>query len=320
LPLLLAGAVLVALNAYVLLAGADFGGGVWDLLATGSRARAQRDLVAHAIGPIWEANHVWLILGVVLLFVCFPAAYARLSIVLNIPLTLALFGIVLRGAAFVFRSYGGERDAVQGRWGRVFAVASLATPLLLGVAFGAVASGAVGRWVDDPTRGFAASYVAPWLTPFALDIGVLTVTCFAYLAAVYLTLENAAAPLREDFRVRALVSGIVVLVVGARPLFAMQPGAPVIVVATVAAGTAWWALWTRRYPLARVAAAGQVSCVIWGWALRQYPYVLPPTLTIESAAAPDRTLTLVLAALALGLVILVPSLGYLFGVFKRAEG
>ena len=140
----LAGLLVVALNAYVLSGGADFGGGVWDLLASGRRKAAQRDLVARAIGPVWEANHVWLILAVVLLFTCFPAAFARLAVTLNLPLTGVLVGVVLRGSAFAFRGYGGDRDVVQRRWGRVFAVASLVTPVLLGVAVGAVASGAVG--------------------------------------------------------------------------------------------------------------------------------------------------------------------------------
>ena len=123
----LAGIILIALTAYVLMGGADFGGGVWDLLASGSRKARQRDLIAHAIGPVWEANHVWLILAVVLLFTCFPSAFARIAIALHVPLTLMLIGIVLRGSAFVFRSYGGGG-------GRVFAVASLVTPVLLGVA------------------------------------------------------------------------------------------------------------------------------------------------------------------------------------------
>src|SRR4029077_1276730 len=125
--------------------GADFGGGVWDLLASGPRKRQQRHLVEEAIGPVWEANHVWLILAVVLLFSCFPAAFAQLSIRLHIPLSLALIGIVLRGSAFAFRSYGGLRDDVQRNWGRLFAIASVVTPLLLGMAVGAVAAGAIGE-------------------------------------------------------------------------------------------------------------------------------------------------------------------------------
>ena len=163
----LAGAIVVALNAYVVLAGADFGGGVWDLLARGPRRERQRELIAHAIGPVWEANHVWLILVVVLLFSCFPSAFSRLVISLHIPLTLVLVGIVLRGSAFTFRSYGGDDVPAQRHWGRLFASASLVTPLLLGVALGAIAA---GRVVAPSGTGFAADYVWPWLSPFTVSV------------------------------------------------------------------------------------------------------------------------------------------------------
>src|SRR5450432_3610702 len=117
----IAGIMMIALNFYVLSAGADFGGGVWDFLASGPRRQAQRDLISHALAPIWEANHVWLILVIVLLFTCFPAAFSTIAIALHIPLSLMLIGIVLRGSAFIFRSYGSNHDAAQLRWGRVFA-------------------------------------------------------------------------------------------------------------------------------------------------------------------------------------------------------
>ena len=139
-----AGVLVVALNAYVLMGGADFGGGVWDLLAGGPRRDAQRALIAHAIGPIWEANHVWLIVAVVVLFTGFPDAFATLATVLHIPLSLMLVGIVLRGSAFTFRSYGAKSGRAVRGWGRAFAIASTITPVLLGIAVGAVASGAAG--------------------------------------------------------------------------------------------------------------------------------------------------------------------------------
>src|ERR671921_2875325 len=155
----------LSLNAYVLFGGADFGGGVWDMLATGPRRNRQREVIAHAIGPIWEANHVWLILAIVLTFSCFPPVYARLGTVLHIPLTLMLVGIVLRGSAFTFRTYDGQHDVTQRRWGRIFSSASVITPILLGVSIGAVVSGRVGR----QTQGtFAEQFLDPWLTPFAL--------------------------------------------------------------------------------------------------------------------------------------------------------
>ena len=331
---LVAGALVVALNAYVLLAGADFGGGVWDLLAFGSRKEAQRQLIANAIGPVWEANHVWLILAIVLLFTGFPAAFARIVVPLNLPLTGVLIGIVLRGSAFAFRGYGGDRDAVQRRWGRVFAVASLVTPFLLGTALGAVASGALGT-VPQTGGSFTAHYLAPWLAPFPLSVGVFTLACFAFLAATYLTLEAPEGSLREDFRRRALGCGVAVGVAALVALMTAAPagGAPLMrhgllgsawavpfqVVTGITALGAFVALARRRFALARVAVMAQVSLILWGWAWSQYPYVVPPDVTIESAAAPVTTLRLLLAALVLGALVLVPSLFYLFRVFKSSS-
>ena len=145
LPDLLAGTIFLALNAYAVLGGADFGGGVWDLLAFGPRKERQRELIAEAIGSVWEANHVWLILAIVLLFTCFPPEFALLGTLLHIPLSLVLIGIVLRGSAFTFWRYGNPGDEAERHWGVTFAVASLITPLLLGTTAGAIAAGALGE-------------------------------------------------------------------------------------------------------------------------------------------------------------------------------
>jgi cytochrome d ubiquinol oxidase subunit II len=330
LPNLVAAAIVAALNFYVLLAGADFGGGVWDLLATGPRRDAQRALIVDAMSPVWEANHVWLILAIVLLFTCFPPAFALLGILLHIPLTLMLIGIVLRGSAFTFRAYGSQRDAVQTRWGRIFAIASVVTPVLLGICVGAIASGALGTSVTSGTRSFTAVYVRPWLTPFAVGNGLLALTLFAFLAAVYLTVEAREDRLREDFRRRALITSAVVFVIAfgllaiahrAAPLMrealVESPFAMPFHIATGAAAIAAIAfLWTRRWRLARLAAAAQVSLILWGWAAGQYPHLVPPTLTIEDAAAPPQTIRLVLLALIVGSLVLFPSLWYLIRVFK----
>jgi cytochrome d ubiquinol oxidase subunit II len=328
---LLAGLVVVSLNAYVLFAGADFGGGVWDLFASGPRRRDQRALIAEAIGPVWEANHVWLILALVLLFSCFPAAFAQLSIRLHIPLSLALIGIVLRGSAFAFRSYGGQRDDVQRAWGRLFAIASVVTPLLLGMAVGAVAAGRIGEAGSGKGEGFIALYVAPWLNPFALAVGVFALASFAYLAAVYLTLESTDPALQNDFRRRGIAAGTAVMVTGAVALAlsrgvapSLQQGllgapwaSPLHLLTGVAALGGLAALWLGRWRWARIAAAGEVSLILWGWALAQYPYLVPPDYTIEGAAAPTITLELALGAVGLGALVLFPSLYYLFRVFKR---
>ena len=309
----LAGIILIALTAYVLLGGADFGGGMWDLLADGPRKTRQRELIASAIGPVWEANHVWLILAMVLLFTCFPRAFARIAIALHIPLTLMLIGIVLRGSAFVFQIYGGGG-------GRVFAIASLVTPVLFGMCVGAIAAADIGQAGGVPGGGFHALYVATWLTSFSLAVGLFTLTCFAFLAAVYLTLETPDPELQGDFRLRAIGAGVWVLVTAGLAL-AVAPHRNVVdhrmaVLVGIAALITFWALWKRRYPVARIAAAAEVTLILWGWGVAQFPYMLPPDLTIAGAAAPLRTLNLTLIALILGAIVLLPSLYYLFKVFK----
>jgi cytochrome d ubiquinol oxidase subunit II len=324
---LLAGITMLALNAYVLLGGADFGAGVWDLLARGPRAARQRAAIEQGIGPIWEANHVWVILVVVLLFTCFPPVYAHLSVALHIPISVMLVGIVLRGSAFTFRAYDSTNSPVQKYWGRIFSVASTITPIVLGICVGALVSGAL-----DLPKGasFVATYVSPWLTPFAFAIGGLTLAVFAFLAAVYLTVEVKEHELQEDFRRMALGSAVAVgafavlgLVLGRTTalrvtdaLFTASWAVPFQLVTATAALTTIWALVTRRYTLARVAAAFQVSALMWGWAGAQFPSLIPGVHTIESAAAPYITLKLVTIGLAGGALVLVPSLWYLFRVFK----
>lgn len=329
LPNVIAGVIVIALTAYALLGGADFGGGVWDWLASGPHRTAQRDRIAHAIGPIWEANHVWLVLVVVLVFSCFPPAFAELVIALHIPFTLMLIGIVLRGAAFTFRTYDRAHDARQEQWSRVFAAASIITPILLGVVVGTIAAGRVH--LPAPSESFVAGYVLPWLTPFALAVGGFALALFAFLAAVYLTVETADdAALQESFRRRALAAALVVFVMAALTLLAARRDVPRLAHAlthtaaaawlhgatALAATTAIGALVARRFQLARLAAAAQVSLILWGWAVGQYPYFIPPAMTIDQAAAPAITLRLTLIALAIGAVVLFPSLTYLFFVFK----
>lgn len=320
LDLLLAGSILVSLVFYVLLGGADYGGGVWDLLASGKGAEAQRRTIADAIGPVWEANHVWLILVVVLLFTGFPAAFGRISTVFNIPLSLALVGIVLRGCAFTFRAHQGPSDPVARRWGRVFAIASLVTPVLLGTILGAIYAG---------RAQMSFGFIDSWLAPLPVAVGVFTLCLVAYLAATYLTLEcPAGSELQRAFRARALVSGVATILVGVGLLFVEDQarGEPadrtaswvwvLRTAAAVAAAGALWALANRRFHAARVLAALQVGLIVAGWGADQYPYLIPPDLTIRAAAAPASTLRMLTAALAAGAALLFPAFYYLFHVFK----
>jgi cytochrome d ubiquinol oxidase subunit II len=319
----LAGVVLVALTLYILTGGADYGGGVWDLLASGKRANQQRELISKAIGPIWEANHVWLILVVVLLFTVFPRSFSLISISLHIPLTLMLIGIVLRGSAFAFRSYDTGRSRI--RWGVLFASASTITPVLLGIIIGAIASGNITLSAFD----FYRMYVKPWLALFPIAVGALTLALFAQLAAVYLTLETDDLDLQNDFRKRAILTSILTLILAALCYWLADNGAH-FVFRNLHSG--WWArtlkgfsallallsfaaLLTRRYRIARLCSAGFATMILWGWALAQFPYLIVPHFTIFDAA-PDATLKLVLIALIAGSLLLFPSFYYLFRIFK----
>lgn len=323
-PEVIAGLMAGALILYALLGGADYGGGVWDLLASGPRAREQRRLIADAIAPVWEANHVWLILVLVILFTAFPPAFAAIGTALHIPLTLMLIGVVLRGTAFTFRHYDDQHDQVQRRWSLIFSVASIMTPILLGVAVGAVVSGEIRA----PAAG--GSFVQPWLAPFPFAVGLLALALFAFLAAVFLTVEARQAELAEDFRLRAIGAGIAVFASAALALLLARRGAPMIwdhllrgrwalplqlATASSAVG-AFAALGARRYRLARLLAAAQVSLILAGWATAQFPWLVVPEHTIQSAAAPDSVLRPLLVALGLGALVLAPSVGYLMRVFK----
>ncbi|HVH11569.1 MAG TPA: cytochrome d ubiquinol oxidase subunit II [Longimicrobium sp.] len=324
---LVAALTLVALIAYAVLAGADFGGGVWDALARGPRRDAQREAIAHAMGPVWEANHVWLIFVIVLLFTAFPTAFAALSVALFLPFHLVLLGIILRGAAFVFRAYSspsGRSGAEALRWGAVFGGASVITPVLLGMCLGAVSAGGV-RVTDGQV---IVEGVPPWLDPLSLAIGIFALAICAYLAAVYLANETEGE-LREAFRRRALAAGtaVVGLSVLLLPLLRTRGShlwegltsaraAPVLAAGVAAALLSGWALWKERLRLARTATVVQTACLLAGWGIAQHPYLIYPDVTIHGAAAGDSTLRFVLWSTPFGMAILLPSLWFLFRVFK----
>ena len=325
LPLAATVSVLLSLILYALMGGADFGAGMWDLLASGPRTARQRQAIADAIAPIWEANHVWLILVVVVLFTGFPTGFAAMMTALNIPVTVMLIGIVLRGSAFIFRSYDSRSDAVQ-RWGSVFGIASFIAPFFQGVILGALATGQIRVANGQVTTGFFAG----WLTLFALACGVFALGLFAFLAATYLTLDTKnQADLQNDFRLRAIGSGLALAPVAGVVFLAARQGAPEIFRGL----TQWWApvllgatgscavgalvaLWWRRFALARVAAAGEVTLILVGWSLAQYPNLVTPDVTIANARAPEATLRLLILALAAGALVLLPSLVFLFRLFK----
>lgn len=315
---------LLAAIAYAVLGGADFGGGIWDLFASGPRRAQQKAAIANAMGPVWEANHVWLIFLIVILFTAFPAAYAALSIGLFGLFHLVLVGVSLRGAAFVFRNQQvGQEGGTH--WGTVFGTASVITPVLLGMAVGAVSSGHLRLLADGKVQSEGPT---PWLAPVSLIIGALALALCAFLAAVFLTNETKEE-LREDFRQRAILAGVVStgLAVVAFPILLLETphlwrgliswqATPVLVAGGCAAGLALWSLGKRSYRVARAAAVAQVSLLLLGWGLAQYPFLIYPDITLQNVAAPRQTLLFVVYAVPLGMAVLLPSLWLLFRVFK----
>ncbi len=328
-----AATALLGLMAYTVLAGADFGGGIWDLFACGPRKRTQRDAIAHAMGPVWEANHVWLIFVLVVLFTCFPRGYAALVTALFVPLHLVLAGIMLRGAAFVFRGHGPAESARDddsaltpfNLWGAIFGAASLISPLLLGAAFGVVTAGDV-RVAADGEVSLADPLV--WLAPYPLACALLALATCSYLAAVYLMVETRGE-LREDFRTRAIIAGtataalaLFTLLVARREagwfvgqLFSPR-AAPVLLAGGLCFACSAGAVFGRWFLLARIFAAGQTVLMLLGWGLAHRDYLIYPDVRLLDARGSIPTIRFVLWSLPVGLAMLIPSLFLLFRVFK----
>ena len=321
--------MMVSLTFYALFGGADYGAGVWDLLAWGPRQQQQRELISDAITPIWEANHVWLVLVIVLLFSGFPSAFAAITTVLEIPLTALIVGIVLRGSSFIFRAYHTSEYRTQKRWGVIFASASTITPVFLGIVVGAISSGKLPLEKDLNTSG----YVSPWLGAFPVTVGFFALSLFAFLAAVYLTVESRETELREEFRRKALSSGVFVALMALLTFVTARHGAPQIYHGLLLSSTAWIVhgitavfavaafigLIRRWYKLARIAAMLQVTSILWGWGFSQNPFLLQNQLTISEAAAEPSVLWSLIIATAIGMVVLFPSLWYLLRLFKAGN-
>lgn len=322
-----AGVLMVGLIAYAVFGGADFGGGVWTAFASGPRAHEQRVAISRAMGPVWETNHVWLILVLVTLWTAFPPAFAHIFTALLVPLVVALVGIVFRGAAFSFRHFGEDTGLSLPATGAVFSVASMLTPLALGVAVGSIAGGHISI-VD----GRVESGLYAWLRPFPLTCGAIGLAMCGVLTAFFMTARTSGA-LREDFRIRGILASVVLGVLTSAaipiahwdaPAFAdriVRPATLAIMSAAVLAGvSSVLVLWRRWYSLAPTIAAITVALVIGAWGLAQYPYLLLPGDTIAEAAATRGTLVAFLVVLPIGAAVLVPSLALLFWTFRGPTG
>ena len=322
------GTIGVGITLYAVLGGADFGAGVWEFNTALQASERERALIYRAIGPVWEANHVWLIFVIVAMFSSFPPAFAALCRALWLPLLLALVGIVFRGAAYAFRSHAVAAPRQQTVWGAVFALASTAAPFFLGAAVGAVASGRLPVTADG---GYTGNYVTGWMTPLAIFNGFYTVGMCAYLAAAFLAREACVegdAELTALWRRRALAVGVWMGILALAGLAFVAGEAPrlwaglrerawwLVAVSVVTGFTSLAALWREHYRVAGMGVATTVATVIWVWAVAQSPWLVPPAISIASAKAADGVLRLVAWSNAAGMLLLVPALAYLIYLFK----
>jgi cytochrome d ubiquinol oxidase subunit II len=308
---------------YAVFGGADFGAGLWDLVAGDAEKGARpRALIQRSLTPVWEANHVWLIFILVVLWTAFPEAFGALMSTLYVPLALAALGIVLRGAGFAFRK---PIESLQARraMGATFAISSVLTPFFMGTVVGAVAAGNV------PADGNGDAF-SSWIAPLPLLVGALFVASGAYLAAVFLIADAREADLERYFARRALVVAVVAGALAVAGIFALHDEArylydrltdqalPLVIVSALCGlGVLILLLRKARGRALRPLAVAAVVAVIWGWGVAQFPYLLPTSLKITQSAAPAPTLDAVLVVFAAAVVVVLPALGLLYWLSQR---
>jgi len=311
--LIVAIVLVIALIIYAIFGGTDYGVGVWVLFSHGKRGMLQRDVISRTISPIWEANHVWLILINVVLFTAYPLAYGTIVKALFIPLSLVLI-------------YNDNKKEAR-EWAELFGIASLVTPILLGVNIGAISSGKIIVENDIIVHGFIYS----WLSPFSIAVGLFALVLFSYLAAVSLILESHhSKDLQDDFRRRAMISLVLLSVVAIAVYITSSTGAPTShinsfrgwalilhLILGIISIISFIVLYKRKYHLAKFLAYSQATLMLLGWAFTQYPYIVREQVTIYNAGAPKSALHFVIIALIIAACFLIPSFFYMYKVFRK---
>ncbi len=323
----IAALLLAGVTTYAVFGGADFGAGFWDLVAGGPAAGERpREVIDHSIGPVWEANHVWLIFCLVVLWTGFSEAFASITLTLFVPLTIAAFGIVLRGSSFAFRKTV-FRTRDRRNFGAAFAISSVIVPYCFGAVAGAIASGRV------PAGGVAGDPWDSWVNPTSVLGGVLAVVGAAYLAAVYLVWDARRLgdrSMEEYFRRRAVGAAIVAGVVAIVGIFVLRADArylfdelttkalPLVLVSAICGTVSLFLLVRNAHRWARLLAIGAVASIVIGWGVAQWPYLLPETLEVEAAAAPSGTLSALLVAAICAVLIVVPGFVLLYTLDQKS--
>lgn len=319
----------IAVLLYVLLGGADFGAGMVELI-TGKKGS---DTISKAIAPVWEANHIWIILAVVILFNGFPLAYTVMSTFLHIPLLLVLIGIIIRGTAFTFRYYDVTEDNIRNYYSWFFRISSLLTPFFLGIVLGAII---LGRIPVNTEGNFIELFIKPWLNPFSVSTGIFLVLLFGWIASVYLIGEtnedNFALFARTSliFLSLLILSGLVVFLTAENSqlsLFRKFTKTPLsigcVILATLLIPFLWKTINHKNILWTRLLAGIITACILIGWFAVQFPVLISRAdgnhLTIWNTKAPDITMFYLLIALVVGVFIILPAFVYLFKVFKFGD-
>jgi cytochrome d ubiquinol oxidase subunit II len=323
----------LAILLYLLLGGADFGAGIIEMFTSSKNIRRTRKTLYHAIGPIWEANHMWLIIVIVILFVGFPEIYSQLSIYLHIPLVIMLMGIIARGTAFVFRHYDAVRDDLQELYNNVFVWSSFITPFFLGVIAGSTMSG----HIDSTTKRYVDTYIFSWLNPFSVATGLFTIALCGFLASIYLIGEANDEDDRRRFirkaklmNILAVVCGVMVFiaaVIDDIPLvqwvFGDFVGLAAVVSATVSLVSLWRWINSKQVMIPRILAGFQVTMILLAISYAHFPnFVIMAqgeTLSLLDNRAPEETIEALGWALLIGSVFILPALFYLYYSFKRKD-
>jgi cytochrome d ubiquinol oxidase subunit II len=322
----------LAIVLYFLLGGADFGAGIIELFTSDRNKDRTRKTMYHAIGPIWEANHMWLIITVVILFVGFPDIYSNMCTYLHIPLLIMLLGITARGTAFAFRNYDAVKDdKTQGFYNRIFVYSSFVTPLFLGI----IAGSAISRQIDLQATSFMSAYIYSWLNWFSVTVGLFTVALSGYLAAVYLIGETEDDNERRRFVRKARIMNVLVVIFGGLVFIAAEIGNialahwifgnMVSLTAVISAAISLLALWLFIYngkkKIIRVFAAFQVTMILLSVGYTHFPNLIMvkggQNLSLLTNHAPAKTIEDLGLGLLIGSLLILPSLFYLFYSFQK---
>jgi cytochrome d ubiquinol oxidase subunit II len=323
----------LAILLYFLLGGADFGAGIIELFTSSKNRSKTRQTMYHAIGPVWEANHMWLIIAIVILFVAFPNIYTTMSVYLHIPLAIMLIGIIARGTAFVFRHYDAVKDQMQVVYNKIFIYSSFITPLFLGVIAGSVISGKI----DTQAANFVEAYIWSWLNWFSVAVGLFTVALCGFLAAIYLIGESKVEADRKRFikkaeqmNIGAVIFGAMVFMAAAQedvPLvnwvFENEIGLSAVVLASLSLVLLWYLLLKGKTKVLRLLAGFQVSMILLAISYAHFPNFIRlkngDALSLFTSMAPVKTVDSLAWALLLGSILILPFLGYLFYKFQQKE-